>query len=493
MRVRSLRWLVVFGIAAIAFGAIGYSVSHAQVAEPIPEAELSPAAEQTRPPEWDGSGEHPGKADFDQYCRLCHALSDRQLTGPGLLGVGQRVADAPAHQGMSVEQRLLEFIKTTRQGGEENYSPDTYFKSVQESVAGPGVQMSDRGGLPEGMTDRQILNIIDYFLRYRDIEFDEAQYLREVKMGKALVSGEAPFHWGGPACAGCHTVGPDRSMMGANIGPNIGHTYVLMRERGKDEKSNFTDGLKDILSGENAPKAHHYYKDVEGSSPLTDAELNVVATFFEQTARETGTEHDSNYLPIFALLFAALCIVALEPGIVNILFAKEHGEYIDGPYKEDEHGHGDHDEGHDDASEDKPEEKAEDTAEEKKEEPKSEEAPKEEAKSEEPKSEEKPAEEEVKEEPKAEEEKPAEEGAEAAAEEPKPESKDTEYSPRPEEAKAEDAPAEEPTADEAADEAAEEAAEEAADEAAKSEEPKGEAETDDNEDDKNEDDKKEDS
>lgn len=336
MRVRSLRWLAGFGIAAIAFGVIGYSVADAQSVEKLPDAEVHSSAEESKPPGWDGTGTHPGQADFDQYCRLCHSMGMAMKTGPGLGGLAKRIEQGAAHEGKSVAARLLEFIKNTDAGNPDK-TTDPYFKEVQATVAGPGIQMSLRGGLPESADDRRILNIIDYILRFRDIEFDQKQYLREVAQGRSLVAGETPLEWGAPACAGCHSVGPDAGMLGAGVGPNIGHTYVLMLQRGKDEKNNYTDGLKDILFGENAPKAHHYYADVEGGRPLTDAELKVVATYFEQAARDTGTERDSNYLPIFALLFAAISIILLEPGIVNVLFAKRHREYIDGPYKEEDH------------------------------------------------------------------------------------------------------------------------------------------------------------
>ena len=434
MRVRSLRWLVVFGIAAIAFGAVGYSVAEAQAVEKLPDAEVHPAADESKAPDWSGSGDHPGKADFDQYCRLCHSMNETMKTGPGLLNIGKRVAEGPSHQGRSVVQRLLEFIKTTRQGGEENYSDDPYFRSVQEQVAGPGVQMSDRGGLPEDVTDRQILNIIDYMLRFRDVDFDEARYWREVKQGRALVGGTTPFQWGGPACTSCHSIGSDRDLMGANIGQNIAHTYVLMREMGSDEKNNYTDGLEAILHGEDAPAAHHFYEDVEGSRPLTPAELKALATFFEQAARDTGTEKDSNYLPIFALLFAALGIILLEPGVVNILFAKEHGEYVDGPYKEDDHhGHDDHEE----KAEDKPADSAASDG-------SSDAKPDESADAPEKAEEEKPDASDAEPEDKAEEkgedaadseaDKPAEEvkAGDAKDDEQPAESKDTEYSPKPE-------------------------------------------------------------
>jgi cytochrome c2 len=339
VRVRSLRWLVVFGCAAIAFGVIGYSVADAQAVEKVADAEVHPAAEESMPPDWDGSGPHPGQADFDQYCRLCHSLSQTMKTGPGFAGLAQRIEQGPAYEGKSVVQRLAEYIMAV-DPGEPDKTKDPYFKEVQETVAGPGVQMTLRGGLPADVSQRRLLNLIDYMLRFRDVDFDEKLYWQEYKLGRALVSGEAPFQWGGPACAGCHSVGPDKYMLGANVGPNIGHTYVLMRQLGTDEKNNYTDGLKEILYGESAPRAHYYYKDAEGSFPLTEGELKVVATYFEQAARETGTEETSNYLPILALLFAALGLLLLEPGIVNVLFAKEHGEYIDGPYKEEEHhGH----------------------------------------------------------------------------------------------------------------------------------------------------------
>ncbi|MEZ5993078.1 MAG: hypothetical protein R3E76_12060 [Planctomycetota bacterium] len=342
---RSLRWLIFFGCAAIAFGALGYTVANAQAVEKIPDGELPEGVKSAgdfAPQGWDGSGTHPGKADFDTFCSACHNLNEVAKIGPGFAGLYDRVTKGPAHDGKPVQQRLLEFIKETRTGGPENYSKDPYFKSVQETSGGAGVQMQTRGGLPESATDRRILDIIDYILRFRQPTFSEEAYLKQVKLGKELVSGARPFKWGAPSCTGCHTIGAEHDLRGANVGGNVAHTYVLARQRGVDEKSNFADGLQDILGGEDAPPAHYWYKDGEGSHPLTEVELVAVNTFFEQAARETGTERDSNYLPIFALLLAALGIVLLEPGVLNILFVKEDHEYIDGPYAEEEHHHDDH-------------------------------------------------------------------------------------------------------------------------------------------------------
>ena len=333
------------GCAAFACAVVSYSVAEAQQTEPLPQEELPAGvvdAGDFAPPGWTGGGEHPGKADFDQFCRLCHHLTDQVNIGPGLAGVYSRVEAGPPYEGKPVQARLLEFIRSADQADPDKIK-DPYFRKMVDDNAGSGVQMTALGGLPADSDDRRILNVIDYFLRYRDIAFNEGEYLRRVKVGRELVSGQAPFTYGAPACASCHSVGADQKLLGANIGPNIGHTYVLARQLGVDDKANFADGLYQLLSGENAPVAHNYYKDVAGGGPLTETELLLVTTYFEQAARDTGTEHTSNYLPIFALLLAALCILLLEPGVLNVLFAREHGpEYLDGPYKEEEHHHDDH-------------------------------------------------------------------------------------------------------------------------------------------------------
>ena len=344
MRVRSLRWVVLFGCAAIAFGVLGYSVVQGQAVEPIPAGELPAGADDPKfaPAGWSGSGTHPGKADFDMFCSACHGLNDQMKIGPGMAGLYDRVAKGPAHEGKAVQQRLLEFLKTTETGDESKYSSDPYFKSVQESVGGPGVQMQSRGGLPPNATDERYLAIIHYILTFRQIDFVEADYLVQVRLGRDLASGAKGFQWGGPSCGGCHTMGADHDLRGANVGGNIAHTYVLARQRGVNDKINYADGLQDILAGEDAPAAHYWYKEGEGSHPLTEAELLAVTTFFEQAARDTGTENTSNYLPIFALLAAALGILLLEPGVLNILFAKEGPEFIDGPYADEAHHHEEH-------------------------------------------------------------------------------------------------------------------------------------------------------
>ncbi|MCB9892848.1 MAG: hypothetical protein H6839_00195 [Planctomycetes bacterium] len=343
MRARSLRWLAVLGFAAIALGAFGYSVVLAQAVDKIPDGELPDGvknAGDNAPPGWDGNSEHPGKKLFESTCGVCHKLSDVTMVGPGLAGLHKRVADS--HPGEDTYKVIADFVERTVAGGD--YDPDPYFKSVQESVGGAGVQMSTRGNLPPTASRRDLLNVIDYIFRFRETQFVEEEYWAQVRLGKSLVSGGTSFTYGGPSCTGCHTAGAEHALRGASVGPDIADTYVIARRLGSDEKNNYTDGLWQILSGPDAPSAHYFYKDEEGVSPrrpLTEGELKAVNTFFEQQAREVGTERDSNYLPIFALLAAALGILILEPSVLNVLFAKEGHEYIDGPYKEEEHHHDD--------------------------------------------------------------------------------------------------------------------------------------------------------
>lgn len=340
MRVRSLRWLTLLACAAVAFGALGYTVAQAQAVEKIPDAELPAGVKDAGEfaAQWDGAGDHPGKKLFDSACSACHSLGADYKVGPGFAGIFDRISKAEAHQGKAVQQRLLEFIKTVEPGGADKYSADPYFKAAQEANGGPGVQMSARGGLAATVSDREILDLIDYILRFRGVDFVEAEYLKQVELGRELVAGVKSFEYGAPSCTGCHTAGADTSLRGANLAGNIADTYVLARRLGRDEKRNYADGLFAMLSGADAPAAHYYYKDVEGGGPLTEAELLAVTTFFEQQAREVGTERDSNYLPIFALLAAALLILLLEPSVLNVLFVKEDHEYVDGPYAEEHHG-----------------------------------------------------------------------------------------------------------------------------------------------------------
>lgn len=304
---------------------------------PIPPDELPPGvaeAGEFAPEGWAPGQPHPGQALYEQYCLACHSMASNVLIGPGFSGLWQRMAEGPAHHedpDMPIQQRLLDYVKDVR-GVQDPF----FLERQQTQGPTPGIDMTDRGGLPTDVTDRQILDIIDYILRFRGIDFDEGEYRRKVRLGRALVGGARSFRNGAPSCTGCHTAGPDEALRGANVGGNIAHTFVAARDRnisGDDDLN--TGGLWDILSGENAPVMHRYYRD--GVGHLTDGELDAVMTFFEHQLRQVGTERESNYLPIFALVLAALMILLIEPGLYATLFVKEEHEYVDGPYEEEHH------------------------------------------------------------------------------------------------------------------------------------------------------------
>lgn len=339
MRVRSVRWMVLFAFAALTFAGIGFGVSQAQQIEAVPEAELPEGvknAGQFAPPGWAAGQPHPGQKLYEQACKACHTLSAELTVGPGFAGLYERVAATP-HDNKPVQQRVLEYVRDVQN------VQDPYFKKMQDEVAGPGAQMTLLGGLPPTVTDREILDIIDYILRFKASDFNEREFRKEVQYGMDLVSGATGFQYGGPACITCHTAGPQEDVRGANVAGNIAHTYVIARKAGKDKKSNYSDGLHWLLSdvsNKERPRAHKFYDDVEGGGPLSPEESKAVMTFFEDQTRQVGTEHQSNFLPIFGLILAALFIFLIEPGLINNLFAEESEEYVDGPYEEEHHDHG---------------------------------------------------------------------------------------------------------------------------------------------------------
>ncbi|MBK8207913.1 MAG: c-type cytochrome [Planctomycetes bacterium] len=329
--------LVFFALAAVLCTVIGFGVFATTVdaqAMPVPEAELPEGvknAGQFAPVGWAPGQPHPGERLFST-CAACHTLSTKKTVGPGFAGLYERVA-ATQFEGKAVQQRLLEYIKDVKG------VKDPYFLEMQKKEGPtPNVDMTPRGGLADTITDRQILDIIDYILRNRVRDFDEAAYMKKVRLGREFVTGARHFSNGGPSCIGCHTVGADDQLRGGNVGKNISHTLVAARTNGGEEKDMYAQGLFNLLSGENAPRMHRYYRD--GVGHLTDSELEAVMTFFDYQMRQVGTERESNYLPIFALLLAALFILLMEPGLYANLFAKEEeAEFIDGPYEPEVHHH----------------------------------------------------------------------------------------------------------------------------------------------------------
>jgi cytochrome c5 len=326
--VRRSRWLILLGSAALCCALLGYGVIEAQVVQNIDLAEEQHPDNVGRfaPLEWTpADGEHPGKAPFEATCQLCHTLNDVSLTGPGLRGLEERVPS---------RERLFHFIVDPKSTDDDD-PDDPITQHFLELRREWNDAMQPRGGNPN-LTDEEVLNIIDYILRHDWLDFDEAAYLSSVRSGRRLVSGKLGFRNGGPSCITCHTVGPDADLRGARIAGNAAHTYVAAAALGGDRDSHYAEGLYKLLSGPDAPAGHQYYSEARGGT-LTDGELNVVMVFFEHMMRQTGTERESNYLPILALILAAFGILLVEPRLYTGMFVKDEHEEEDGPYAEDDH------------------------------------------------------------------------------------------------------------------------------------------------------------
>jgi len=328
-KVRRSRWLILLGSAALCCALLGYGVVDAQLVEVIDlQDEQHPDnVGQFAPKEWTASdGEHPGQALYAQNCQLCHTLNASGASGPGLRGLEERVPS---------RKRLFHFIADPKSTDNDDPEDETtqYFLALRAEWMDA---MQPRGGNPQ-LSDDDILWIIDYILRHNWIDFDEAAYVRNVRHGRALVSGAEGFRYGGPSCITCHTIGSDPDLRGANIAGNIAHTYYAASLLGGDRDSHYVEGLYQILSGPDAPAAHGYYRDERGGRPLTARELETVMVFFEHAMRQTGTERESNYLPILALILAAMGILLIEPKLWASMFVKDEHEVDDGPYAEDDH------------------------------------------------------------------------------------------------------------------------------------------------------------
>jgi mono/diheme cytochrome c family protein len=330
--VRHLRWLVLLGVATVLCCVAGFGVIQGQ-AMAVPDADLPDGvknAGEFAPPGWSPGQTHPGQQAYEQYCATCHALSSQTKTGPGFRGLFERVNET-SYEGKAVQQRMLEYVRDVVN------VQDPYFLEVQKTK-GPTANrdMTERGGMPAGTTDREFLDVIDYILRFYAPDFDESEYMKKVRLGRDMVSGARSFANGAPSCIGCHTVGPDNELRGANIGGNVAHTFVVASAKpGAIDEDMYSEGLFQILSGDDAPQMHRYYRD--GVGHLNDGELLAVMTFFEHQMRQVGTEEESNFLPIFALVLAALMVLLMEPGLYANLFVKEEHEYVDGPYEGEHH------------------------------------------------------------------------------------------------------------------------------------------------------------
>jgi len=318
------RLLVLLCCASLACAWLGFSggFAHAQQAQYLP---LEPAPKEHEenvgkfaPLDWTPQkGEHPGQKHFVAICQACHNLTEKQKTGPGLLGISERVPQ---------RARLLKFITEPHAARDDPYfGPQiTKFSDAMQP------QGKDAAGPVKGpLSEQDILDVIDFIFRFR-AEYGPPPEER-IRVGRALASGEKSFLNGAPSCTGCHTIGAGlngshKGLRGANVGPNIAHTWVLARN---------AEGLKAMLEDPKGPAMHHFYRLNE--RPIDEEEYDALITFFERAARDTGTEHQSSLLPIFALILAALGIFVLNGSIFGKLFVHEDHEYVDGPYAPEHH------------------------------------------------------------------------------------------------------------------------------------------------------------
>ncbi|MCF6228872.1 MAG: cytochrome c [Planctomycetes bacterium] len=326
--------LIILGLATILSVALGLSntIADAQSIVPIAEDVINPdiveSAKEWPDVVWDGQGEHPGQKLYAS-CKACHSLDDKAGIGPGFAGLWDRVK-AVEYEG-TVRERLFNFV--VKPGKDDQKDP--YF---QKTATGA---MPANGLLTGG--DAEVRAVLDFILRHTfGKSADESGWRNSVKLGGDFARGAKRFAAGAPSCTSCHTVGPQADMRGSNIGPNVAHTFNVAMDLGGTDETMHIEGMRELLAGEDAPKMHSYYRDDEGDCNLSEVELNSLMTFFERQLREVGTERTSNYLPVIALILAALSLMFIDGSFYGRLFAKSGPEAEDGPYEEDDHHDDDH-------------------------------------------------------------------------------------------------------------------------------------------------------
>lgn len=326
MQHRKYRRVILLGAMAIAcalFGITGTAFAQ-QKATYVPIDAPKPDPKNVgkfAPLDWTpAKGEHPGKKHFVNVCQACHKLNETKFVGPGLAGLADRVPE---------RARLLRFITDPK-----SVDDDDYFKKRRAEFS-DGMAAQGTAGVKEKgtLSEQDILDVIDFILRHK-AEYGPPPEQRIIE-GRKLASGAKGFANGAPSCIGCHTIGADKNLRGATVGPNIAHTWVIAKDKA---------GLQALMEKPDGPAMHHFYR--ANDRPIEGDEYDALITFFERAARDTGTEVQANFLPIFALIVAAVGIFIFDGSIFGKMFVHEDHEFVDGPYAEEDHGHGHDDHGH---------------------------------------------------------------------------------------------------------------------------------------------------
>lgn len=212
-----------------------------------------------------------GKALYAQRCVACHSIGKGRLVGPDLKGVSQRRS----------ESWLIAFIK----------SPMTLVKQGDKAAVQLLEEYNNMPMPDQNLSDDEIRFILEYInsvsspsqIKKKDASKakpvettkDPVALKKEIELGKALFQGTQRFSNKGPSCISCHHVDANGVDAGGSLAADLTSVSSRMGRQ----------GVKGVLQGMPFPAMKASYQ----SHPLTDPEIDAVATFLDELEPRQGT------------------------------------------------------------------------------------------------------------------------------------------------------------------------------------------------------------
>jgi mono/diheme cytochrome c family protein len=228
---------------------------------------------------------------FRQNCANCHTIGGGRLTGPDLMGVGQRKDREWLIKFMMDPQAVLE-------------SGDEYAQKILRESR--NVPMPKLPGMSRERSE-YLLELIEAeseleTSQFKGMQISIAPFTDEDRvLGRELFMGRVPLEKGGTSCISCHAMHDIRTLGGGRLGPDLTNVY----ERLKDRK---------VLSAWLTAPATETMQPVFKDHPLTPDEIHALVAYFEASAGETPSDPTTSRVSmlLIAVLVAAGMVFGMD-------------------------------------------------------------------------------------------------------------------------------------------------------------------------------------
>jgi mono/diheme cytochrome c family protein len=234
-----------------------------------------------------------GEKIFYSKCAGCHSIGGGDRAGPDLMGVTEK---------RDVEWLIRVIVEPDKLTAEED--------PVQmELIAKYGLQMPNLG-----VTRDEAIEIIKYLNQFstspseigrpKEPQLEEQQEQKipvapgnyDVKLGRALFTGESRFKNGGAPCISCHSV-KKAGIDGGTLAVDLSDLYPKLGEK----------GLYGIFKSLQFP----VMKDIYAGKPLTDKEIYGLIAFFQEASASPKKSAGAYPLSGIGLFLIGLLVAVL--------------------------------------------------------------------------------------------------------------------------------------------------------------------------------------